>query len=40
MMRVFLVDDEPIALDRLKVGFGAIDNIEVAGTACDGIDAA
>lgn len=39
-MRVLLVDDEPLALDRLKVGFGAIEGVEVAGTASDGIEAA
>ncbi|MBB4840731.1 DNA-binding LytR/AlgR family response regulator [Sphingomonas kyeonggiensis] len=38
-MRVLLVDDEPLALDRLKVGFGAIEDVEVAGTASDGIEA-
>lgn len=39
MMRVLLVDDEPLALDRLKVGFDAIEGVEVAGTASDGIEA-
>ncbi len=38
-MRVLLVDDEPLALDRLKVGFDAISDVEVAGTASDGIEA-
>lgn len=39
MMRVLLVDDEPLALDRLKVGFDAIEDVEVAGTASDGVEA-
>lgn len=39
-MRVLLVDDEPLALDRLKVGFERITDVVVAGTACDGIEAA
>jgi two-component system, LytTR family, response regulator len=38
MMRVLLVDDEPLALDRLKVGFDAIEDVEVAGTASDGVE--
>lgn len=40
MMRVLLVDDEPLALDRLKVGFEEIEDVVVAGIACDGIEAA
>jgi DNA-binding LytR/AlgR family response regulator len=39
-MRVLLVDDEPLALERLKVGFEEIAGAEVVGTACDGEEAA
>lgn len=39
-MRVLLVDDEPLALDRLRAGFERITDVIVAGTACDGIEAA
>ena len=39
-MRVLLVDDEPLALDRLKAGFEEIEDVVVAGTACDGVEAA
>jgi DNA-binding LytR/AlgR family response regulator len=35
-MRVLLVDDEQLALDRLKVFFGDIENVEVVGEARDG----
>lgn len=36
MMRVLLVDDEQLALDRLRVFFGDIENVEVVGEARDG----
>jgi two-component system, LytTR family, response regulator len=35
-MRVLLVDDEPLALDRLESLFGDIEGAEVVGRACDG----
>jgi DNA-binding LytR/AlgR family response regulator len=35
-MRVLLVDDEPLALERLKVFFRDIPEVEVVGTASDG----
>ncbi|TFI59095.1 response regulator transcription factor [Sphingomonas parva] len=35
-MRVLLVDDEPLALDRLKTFFGDIGGVEVVGEAEDG----
>jgi two-component system, LytTR family, response regulator len=35
-MRVLLVDDEQLALDRLRVFFGDIENVEVVGEARDG----
>jgi DNA-binding LytR/AlgR family response regulator len=38
-MRVLLVDDEPLALERLKVGFAEIEGTEVVGTAADGEEA-
>lgn len=40
MMRVLLVDDEPLALERLQVAFAAIPDVELVGTAVDGADAA
>lgn len=39
MMRVLLVDDEQLALDRLKVFFGDIEDTEVVGEARDGENA-
>lgn len=36
MMRVLLVDDEQLALDRLRVFFGDIEDVEVVGEARDG----
>lgn len=36
MMRVLLVDDEQLALDRLRVLFGDIEHVEVVGEARDG----
>lgn len=35
-MRVLLVDDEQLALDRLCVLFADIDGVEIVGQACDG----
>lgn len=35
-MRILLVDDEPLALSRLKIGFREIPNTTVVGTASDG----
>ena len=35
-MRVLLVDDETLALDRLRVLFGDIDGVELVGQAQDG----
>lgn len=39
-LRVVLIDDEPLALSRLQVGFDQIDGVEVVGTASDGLSAA
>ena len=38
-MRVLLVDDESLALDRLGTFFGDIEGVEVVGTARDGDEA-
>ncbi len=38
-MRVLLVDDEPLALDRLETFFGDIEGVEVVGRAGDGDEA-
>jgi len=38
-MRVLLVDDEPLALDRLRTFFGDIEGVEVVGEAADGNEA-
>ncbi|MBE9603841.1 response regulator transcription factor [Acetobacteraceae bacterium H6797] len=38
-MRVLLVDDEPLALDRLAVALAEMPDIEVVGTAADGVEA-
>jgi len=38
-MRVLLVDDEPLALDRLRTFFGDIEGVEVVGHASDGNEA-
>jgi two-component system LytT family response regulator len=40
MLRTILVDDEPLALERLAVFFKDIDGAEVVGTARDGREAA
>lgn len=39
-LRTLLVDDEPLALERLRVFFRDIDGAEVVGTARDGREAA
>jgi two-component system LytT family response regulator len=39
MLRTILVDDEPLALERLQVFFNDIDGAEVVGTARDGKEA-
>ena len=39
MMRVLLVDDEPLALKRLAVAFRDMADTELVGTACDGVEA-
>jgi two-component system LytT family response regulator len=39
-LRTLLVDDEPLALDRLKAFFGDIADAEIIGTARDGREAA
>jgi DNA-binding LytR/AlgR family response regulator len=38
-MRVLLVDDEPLALDRLRTFFNDIEGVEVVGEARDGNEA-
>lgn len=38
-MRVLLVDDEALALDRLRTFFGDIDGVEIVGQARDGDEA-
>src|SRR5688572_33193144 len=39
-LRVLLVDDEPLALDRLVALFRQLPDVEVVGTAGDGKEAA
>ena len=39
MMRVLLVDDEPLAIERMRVALATIPTVEVIGTAADGIEA-
>lgn len=39
MIRILLVDDEPLALDRLRVALRGIRDAELVGTACDGVEA-
>jgi two-component system LytT family response regulator len=39
MMRILLVDDEPLALERLSFALRAIPDVEIVGTACDGFEA-
>jgi two-component system, LytTR family, response regulator len=38
-MRVLLVDDEPPALERLQAFFGNMADVEVVGTAANGVEA-
>src|SRR3954466_9397119 len=38
-MRVLLVDDEALAIDRLRTFFGDIEGVEVVGEARDGNEA-
>ena len=40
VLRTILVDDEPLALERLQVFFHDIPGVEIVGTASDGRDAA
>src|SRR3954466_10684762 len=40
MLRTILVDDEPLALERLQVFFRDIGDVEIVGTARDGKEAA
>lgn len=40
MLRALLVDDEPLALERMMAGFAALDQIKVVGTATNGREAA
>lgn len=39
-LNVLLVDDEPLALERLRVAFAEIDDVSVVGSAQDGAEAA
>jgi two-component system, LytTR family, response regulator len=39
MMRILLVDDEPLAIERMRVALATIPDVEVAGTASDGVEA-
>ena len=39
-LRVLLVDDEPLAIDRLVALFRQLPDVEVVGTAGDGKEAA
>lgn len=39
-LRVFLADDEPLALERLMFAFRDIEGTEVVGTAANGVEAA
>ncbi|MDG2534222.1 LytTR family DNA-binding domain-containing protein [Sphingomonas sp. HITSZ_GF] len=39
MMRILLVDDEPLALERLSFALRAIPDVEIVGTASDGFQA-
>ncbi|MFL9841940.1 response regulator transcription factor [Sphingomonas sp. ST-64] len=38
-MRILLVDDEPLALERLSFALRAIPDVEIVGTASDGVQA-
>lgn len=39
MMRILLVDDEPLALERLAFALAAVPDVEIVGTAGDGLRA-
>ena len=39
MMRILLVDDEPLALERLAFALAAVPDVEIVGTAGDGLQA-
>jgi YesN/AraC family two-component response regulator len=39
LLRTLLVDDEPLALERLQFLLSDIASVEVAGTACNGREA-
>jgi len=39
MIRILLVDDEPLALERLRVAIGTIPDATIVGTASDGAEA-
>jgi DNA-binding LytR/AlgR family response regulator len=39
MMRTLLVDDEPLAIERLRAGLEEIPGVEVVGAAADGLEA-
>jgi DNA-binding LytR/AlgR family response regulator len=39
-MRILLADDEPLALGRMQVALDAVPNVQVVGTAADGVEAA
>lgn len=39
MMRVLLVDDEPLAIERMRVALATVPAVEVVGIAADGIEA-
>ena len=39
-MRILLVDDEPLALQRLHLALASVPDVEVVGTAADGSEAA
>jgi len=38
-MRILLVDDEPLALERLEVALASVPDVELVGTASDGLEA-
>jgi two-component system, LytTR family, response regulator len=39
-MRILIADDEPLALDRLRAFLADIDDVEIVGSAANGIEAA
>jgi two-component system, LytTR family, response regulator len=39
MMRILLVDDEPLAIERMRVALATVPEVEVVGAAADGIEA-